>query len=93
MALDEISFRGAVRNHYGELAQTSKGLGSCCGPAPSQVDATPEMIWRAHIRRIFECVAEALPEDEYFEKPFKVEDISPRGARGAGPMINGTLQK
>jgi hypothetical protein len=67
MALDEISIRGAARNHYGELAQTSKGLGSCCGSAPSQADATPEMIWRAHIRHIFECVAEALPEDEYFE--------------------------
>jgi ubiquinone/menaquinone biosynthesis C-methylase UbiE len=41
MAVDEISIRRAVRDHYGELAQTGKGSGCRCGPAPSQADATP----------------------------------------------------
>ena len=41
MTVDEISIRRAVRDHYSELAQTGKGSGGCCGPTPSEADATP----------------------------------------------------
>lgn len=41
MAIDEISIRRAVRDHYSELAQTGKGSGGCCGPTLGQADATP----------------------------------------------------
>jgi len=41
MTVDETSIRRVVRDHYSELAQTGKGSGGCCGPTPSEADATP----------------------------------------------------
>jgi arsenite methyltransferase len=38
---DETSIRRAVKDHYGQLAQASKGEECCCGPMPGQAGALP----------------------------------------------------